>query len=534
MSSHNIFNTIEVRKPGHSRFNLSYDHKFTGNMGELIPFYIQELVPSDKFTVGSECLLRFQPLIAPVMHKIDVTVHYFFVPNRLLWPNWEDFITGATLPQGEQPAAPYFNDLLPYLGSPADYFGLPHGGNERINDATNAMPFAAYQKIYCDYYQDQNLIAIDFEEDFLLADGNNSTGLGVSDRFNAIRRRAWNHDYFTSCLPFAQKGEAVTLPMQFAQNSKMIIRPERPGLGTAGQPVLRDSLTGFTVGAQDLQVNFGSELAGGTNNPLYLDPQGSLYGDATSLNGELTGTINDLRTAYSLQRWLEKNARGGTRYIESILAHFGVKSSDARLQRAEFLGGYKQPVVISEVLQTSETAATPQANMAGHAISVGGKIACNYFAEEHGFIIGIMSVMPHSDYFQGVPKLFRKLNSMDYYWPDFALLGEQAVENAEVYYQFPDHPHNQLTFGYLPRYSEYRFNPNRISGELKTSLDFWTLARRFNAPPVLNDSFINCDPSNRIFAVDDVTPTNHHLIVHVHNSVYARRPMPKYGTPGMI
>ena len=237
-------------------------------------------------------------------------------------------------------------------------------------------------------------------------------------------------------------------------------------------------------------------------------------------------TINDLRRAFRLQEWLERAARGGTRYVELIKSFFGVNSPDKRLQRPEYITGIKTPVVISEVLQTSETATSPQGNMAGHGVSVVAGGDSDYYCEEHGVIMGIMSVMPKTAYQQGIHRTFLKFDPLDYYWEQFANIGEQEVFNKELY-AFTANGNN--TFGYIPRYSEYKFENNRVAGEFRNSLDFWHEGRIFATEPALNEEFISCNPANRIFAVTD--PEVDNLYCHILNKVEAIRPMPVYGTP---
>ena len=293
----------------------------------------------------------------------------------------------------------------------------------------NALPFAAYQAIYNEYYRDQNLID---PIDYKLIDGDNATSFGRVRELCNMRLRAWEHDYFTASLPFAQKGAAVDIPLgQIAENA----------------PIYRDSndVTPTTLTGTPYSV-----VVPGSNSPTTST---DLFAATGGLEVEPT-TINDLRRAYRLQEWLEKNARGGTRYIESILSHFGVKSSDARLQRPEYITGVKTPVVISEVLNTSGTQdQLPQGNMAGHGIAVSSGKSGNYYAEEHGYVIGIMSIMPKTAYQQGIPRNFLKLDPLDYYWPSFANIGEQEVQVQELYAYTANRAD---TFGYVPRYAEYR------------------------------------------------------------------------------
>jgi len=486
----------------------SHRHITTMKMGYLYPQLVKEVLPGDQINLQTSKLARFMPMIAPVMHRMDVSMHYFFVPNRILWDNWEKFITdansGAVLPYmiyrdgfNTQPATQNANSVkfLDYMGVPP----FPLGGTEDQN--INALPLAAYQCIWNEYYRDQNLQA---PVEYKLIDGNNS---GSSWTRNAeltkLRKRAWEHDYFTASLPFAQKGAAVDIPLgEFPQNVPVQTT-------TSGGTILNGS-TNQTVLEGD-----GSPLA---PNTLFAATEGIELAPTT---------INDLRRAFRLQEWLEKNARGGTRYIENILTHFGVKSSDKRLQRPEYITGVKSPVVISEIVNTTGAVdGLPQGNMAGHGISVSSGRSGSYFCEEHGYIIGVMSVMPKTAYQQGIPKTYLKNDTLDFFWPSFAHIGEQEVTNNEIY-AYTDQA-NQ-TFGYVPRYAEYKYMPSRVAGDFRTTLDYWHLGRIFAEDPQLNGAFIECNPDKRIFAVDD--PEGDSLYCHVLNKIKAVRPMPKFGTP---
>ena len=502
----NIFNSVQVQKPKKNVFDLSHDVKMSMKMGNLTPVLVTECVPGDSFQIGCDSLIRFAPMIAPVMHRMDVSVHYFFVPNRLTWDNWEKYIVDANTPN-PLPYINYTDDFTEDQKKFLDYMGVPPNTGTGYTQALNALPIAAYQAIYNEYYRDENLVT---EVDYTLADGNN-TG-DVTDLVK-MRQRAWEHDYFTAALPFAQKGTAVDIP-----------------IGTIDSDV--------AVNWNSLENTAIDAAAKMTNNQETWQQIGRTAGVSTTGNPEMIAktseleiqptTINDLRRAFRLQEWLEKNARGGTRYIENILMHFGVRSSDKRLQRPEYITGLKTPVIISEVLNTSATAEEAQGTMAGHGVAVSTGKYGNYFCEEHGYIIGIMSVMPQPAYQQGIPKTYLKSDPLDFFWPSFAHIGEQPVTNNELYAYTAT---AEDTFGYVPRYAEYKYQPSRVAGEFRTdALNFWHLGRIFANEPALNDTFIECTPDQceRIFAVQNGEDNLYCQIMH---RIKAVRPMPKFGTP---
>lgn len=500
MANKNLFTQVEVKAPERNVFDLSHDVKMSMKMGVLTPVLAMDVVPGDKLSLGAESLIRFAPMVAPVMHRFDATIHYFFVPNRIIWNNWEKWIIEPNT--AIQHPRLVVNEANYNTSKVFDYMGIPTplpGSQETIN----ALPFAAFQKIYNEYYRDQNLIT---EDNIDLVDGDNSANTNLWK----TRLRAWEHDYFTSALPFAQKGNAVGIPLGD------VVLKNTP----VNTPVLRNPQTGAPVASV---TNMGSSAQGLLINQaqqnIVIDPSGSL-----EVQNSL---ITDLRRVFSLQSFLEKAARSGTRMTEFLKAFFNVNAQDQRLQRPEYITGVKTPVVISEVLNTTGFQ-LPQGSMAGHGVGVINAGMKDYFCPEHGWIIGIMSVLPKPAYQQGLERQFIRINNpLDYYFPEFAHIGEQAVTNKELY-AFQGIP-GQDTFGYIPRYSEYKYKPSRVAGDFKTTLDFWHDGRIFNAPPVLNQSFIECVPDERIFNVVD--PNEDKLYVQVYNKIRAYRPMPYFGTP---
>jgi len=526
-----IFNEIKVNKPNSNTFNLSHDRKMSLNMGKLIPSLVMDVLPGDKIKLSSTQMLRFAPMIAPVMHRIDVFQHFFFVPNRLTWKNWEDFITGGETGT-EDPTFPIIrqSNSNVVVGELADYMGLPTKNPDPglpLTTPVSALPFAAYNIIYNEFFRDQNLIE---KLPYQLSDGTNNW-----NDYTKLQERAWGHDYFTSALPWTQKGPEATIPL----GTTAPLNYTNQGLNPDTTKLI-DKATGNQLNSQPFTENLGTQAGGntiyGNNGTLGQDFFRIDVDNSKALSVDLStataSSINDLRQAFRLQEWLEKNARGGSRYIEVIKSHFGVTSSDSRLQRPEFLGGGKSPVTISEVLQTSESGVapengTPQGNMAGHGINVGGGNDFSYYAQEHGYIIGLISILPKTAYYQGTPKHYKKFDKFDYYFPSFAHLGEQPIANTEIYTQINEEDNE--TFGYTPRYAEYKHMLSSVHGEFRTTLDFWHLARKFNKLPQLNEDFINCKPDKRIFAVE--LEEQETIYAHIFHDLKATRLMPYFGTP---
>jgi hypothetical protein len=508
--------------PKYNTFDLSHDKKLSLKMGEIIPVMAVDVLPGDKFTIESSHLTRMLPLVAPVMHNVKVKMRYFFSPNRLVWDNWEDFITGPeSATDVTEPTHPTI-ETTSIPSSLADYMGVNTSlgiGGQDVE--VNALPFAHYQFIWNEYFRDQNL---QDEVNYKLVDGDNS----VNGHLYPKRKVAWQHDRFTSALPFTQKGPEVTLPV--VQPGGRIDLSFDP-IGNPGK--IHNSNNGSVINLPpgDFETN-GSGIMFSANfgTLLAADITASNYINASDLNIQ-AATINELREAMAIQKWLELNARTGNRYTEHIQAHFGVKPQDARLQRPEEFGGSVANLQFSEVLQTSQTTTTGSdpsslGQIGGHGITASGSRKASYYAQEHGWVFAFMYVVPDTTYSQGVPAKFSKVDRYDYYQPLLAHIGEQPVKLKELYAQGTNDDEN--TFGYLPIYDEYRHEENSVHGLMKTSLEYWHMGRKFANPPALNASFIQSDPTDRIFVEQE---NAEQVIAHVYNDLKVQRKVPYYGTP---
>ena len=582
-----VFSSVLYRRPRKAKFNLSFENKLSMNLGELVPVFCKETLPGDRFKVNTEQILRFAPMLAPVMHRVNVYMHYFFVPNRILWNKWEDFITGGRLGT-ETPAMPYFlhSDLLGsqlearqhfFLnGSLTDYMGVPTlSEDDYSNNKISLLPFLAYQQVFNDYYRDQNLTEeVSWDHDL----EGEVTNEELLSELLRLRRRCWEKDYFTSALPFAQRGEDVTIPLDFGEDGRMTIKYQNSAFTQGNGTVFRNPANGDAISGSGILVTggtngtaratspasnnkigstqvtgqaetaavFNDTMSLGTTRNIDIDNSDNLYIDVEENNANIL--LNDIRVSERIQEWLERNARGGARYIEQILSHFGVVGDDARLQRAEYLGGGSQPVVFSEVTQTSmNTDSSALGEFAGHGVSVGNTMSFNRKFKEHGFVIGIMSILPRTCYQQGLSRMFSRFDKFDYYFPEFAELGEQEIKERELYCvrTIADGVHeaktleelNDETFGYQQRYAEYKYNPSEVHGDFRSTMNFWHMGRIFgnrdgsenDSMPRLNEDFVSAHPTNRIFNV--MSENYNKVYVNLYHNFTAIRPMPRHAVP---
>lgn len=522
------FSKIPATNIQRSVFDRSHTHKSTFNAGYLVPFYCDEVLPGDSFKISATTFARLNTPIVPFMDNLYLDTFFFYVPTRLLWSHWKNF-NGEQKNPGDSTdfVIPTFKNGTTFdVDSLGDHFGLPTG--VALNNI-NSLPFRAYNLIYNEWFRDENLIDSVYFDD----------GDGTDDISNFVMlKRCKRHDYFTSCLPFPQKGESVDIPLngnaslvadnpgssfiRFSYHSDYSIGPS--GGTTLFVPTAQNVLTG------NLPVYGGASYG---KSPVDV-PVDSFSGISADLSSVSAATINSLRQAFQLQRMLERDARGGTRYTEILRSHFGVISPDSRLQRPEYIGGRSTPISINPVVQQSSTDATsPQGNLAAFGVSGSNTKVMSKSFVEHGYIIGLVNVRAALTYQQGIDRLWSRRTRYDFYWPSLAHLGEQAVLNKEIYAQGT--AADEEVFGYQERYAEYRYGKNQITGKFRSSdpqsLDVWHLAQKFDSLPTLSPSFINENvPMDRVVAV----PSEPDILFDSYINIRAARPMPLYGVPGLI
>lgn len=540
-----------------STFDRSSSIKFTFNVGDIIPFFVDEVLPGDSFHIRTSKVVRMQTLLTPIMDNIYLDTYFFFVPNRLVWEHWREF-NGENTQSAWLPTTEYEVPQITApsggwnIGTLADYFGIPTGV---AGLSVNALPFRAYSLIMNEWFRDENLTdpLVTPTDDATVAGVN--TGNYITDvaKGGLPFKASKYHDYFTSCLPAPQKGPDVTIPVGSLADLPVVTKPLSHSNSGSTEPLRFYSLNAPTTSPSDFVLGPAKS---------YVFPDGSQMEAQAFRGANYTGspsttpgayptnlwalqsgtaqaaTINQLRMAFQVQKLYEKDARGGTRYIEILKEHFGVTSPDARLQRPEYLGGNRIPIHINQVIQNSasESGASPQGTTTAYSLTSDSHGDFRKSFVEHGFVIGLCVARYDHTYQQGLERFWSRKDRFDYYWPVFANIGEQAVKNKEIFAQGTSV--DDEVFGYQEAWADYRYKPNRVAGEMRSSyaqsLDVWHLADHYSALPSLSDSWIREDSStvNRVLAVSDNLSAQ--LFADFYVQCRATRPMPMYSVPGLI
>lgn len=534
-----------------STFDRSASVKTSFNVGDIVPFFLEEVLPGDTFNVRTSKVVRMQTLLTPMMDNVYLDSYYFFVPNRLVWNHWKEFngentesawipTTEYSVPQITSPSAGWS------VGTLADYFGLPTGVGGL---SVSALPFRAYALVMNEWFRDQNL------QDPLVVPVDDATVVGVnSGNFVTDCAKgglpyiaAKYHDYFTSCLPSPQKGPDVTLSVASQGDLPVVAKsqvvPDPGSYSICFKHNFADNLS-YPLYAKSPSTLDSSNLimfSGDGVDKSSVVSYGAVPNNLWAVNSgsAIVATINQLRMAFQIQKLYERDARGGTRYIEVLKSHFGVTSPDARLQRPEYLGGNRVPINVNQVIQQSGTGAgadTPQGTVVGMSQTTDSNHDFIKSFTEHGYIIGVMVARYDHTYQQGIERHWSRKTRFDYYWPVFANIGEQAVLNKEIFAQGT--AKDNEVFGYQEAWSDYRYKPNRVTGEMRSayeqSLDVWHLADDYASLPSLSDSWIREDKNtvDRVLAVK--SSVSDQLFADIYVSNRATRPMPMYSVPGLI
>jgi hypothetical protein len=537
-----------------SRFDRSASLKTSFNVGDVVPFFLDEVLPGDTFSVDTSKVVRMQTLLTPMMDNVYLDTYYFFVPNRLVWDHWKQFCgentesawipeTEYTMPQITAPANSGWS-----VGTLADYFGIPTGVPGL---SVSSLPFRAYALIINEWFRDQNL------QDPLVVPTDDSTVAGVNTgtfvtdvaKGGKPFIAAKYHDYFTSCLPSPQKGPDVLIPSATAGEYPVVPRsnlvPDSLLDGTRYSAKIYDaeddaSKTRAGIGFYVSDDGFtGRQTTGILNTPSGRTGSVPVINNLWAVaSGGLGATINQLRLAFQIQKFYEQQARGGSRYTELVRSFFGVTSPDARLQRPEYLGGNRVPINVNQIIQQSgtESSGTPQGTVVGQSLTTDSHSDFTKSFTEHGLIIGLMVARYDHTYQQGLNRLWSRKDKFDFYWPVFANIGEQPVKNKEIYAQ--GNAKDDEVFGYQEAWADYRYKPNMVTGEMRSayaqSLDVWHLADDYNALPTLSDAWIREDKStvDRVLAVQ--SSVSNQLFADIYVKNLCTRPMPMYSIPGLI
>ncbi len=562
-----IFSNVSGLKPGKTAFNLSHTHIFDCNFGELVPVACLETLPGDVFRLNADVVGRLtSALKSPILSQMDIVLEAFYCPTRLLMGHdanfetpvgevtWEEFISGGKDGShigNESYPLPRFcidNDNETFsTGGFADHLGVQTNVKISGVDTPLSFPWRMYRWIWNEYYRDENLMD-ELQVCRWLGNGipsSDSTYISLSD-YDSLLHRCWRKDYFTSALPFQQRGTSPALPISG------ILPVTFGGTFHLTAPDIQDiSNNNFVLEAFKGNVGGSNRIFLGKASDAVFDDGdqvAEISGDMSGVTGSVnlsnaaTFDVNQIRTAFQVQKWLERNARGGVRYTEYLRSHFGVSPSDARLQRPQFIGSCRSPWLVNEVLQTSETntSVTPQGNQAGQAINLSRNSLGKFKSYEYGYILILASVVPKALYQQGIPKYLSRKHNLDFYTPEFAHLSEQPVLNKEIFYKTGGN--NDGIFGFQPIWNELRFIPSKVTGHMRTgandySFDYWHFGRNFADTPLLNADFllIGSNVSSRqelmrVFAVQDENP----FIINCGLQIKALRPMPYLSEPGLI
>lgn len=539
-----------------SKFVRPSTHKTTFNAGNLIPIYVDEVLPGDTFKMNMSSVIRMTTPIYPVMDNANMDVYFFFVPNRLVWDHWKEFFGENNTTHWEQPV----EYEVPQITAPAggwakgtiaDYMGIP---TKIENISVQALPFRAYCKIWNDWFRDQNLKdpAMISMDETTTAGANSGDYVTNAEKGALPLKVAKYHDYFTAALPEPQKGPEVTIGLGGGY-LPVITRNDLTGATGSDKPSLKmfadgphtngtfKGLAVYTKG-NSAALDGIKEIAGTDASPStaannWTVQPANLWADA-NMGQNTTTSINSLRQAFAIQRLYEKNARGGTRYIEIIKAHFGVQSPDARQQRSEYLGGTRIPINMDQVIQTSNSGQgiTPQGNTAAYSLTAFNESMFTKSFTEHGYIIGLCAIRTEHTYQQGIERFWSRKKMLDYYFPTLANLGEQAILNKEIYAQ--GNATDDEAFGYQEAWAEYRYKPSRVSGAMRsnyqTTLDAWHYADKYTQQPILSSEWIDETSANidRTLAVQSAKEDQ--FIADFYFACEATRPMPLYSIPGLI
>jgi hypothetical protein len=566
-----VFSHVTAERPRRSVFDLSYSKKFTADFSYLYPVMFDEAVPGDFWKIGASSVIRANPLAAPVMHEIDATAHYFFVPTRIIDPNFEEALSGGvtgtsllTFPRWTyiHTNMAQYPTLWDMLGMPTDISPAQYNSAPLTVFKPIVYPLAAYLCIHAEYYADENLYGASNAYCMSPNGGfylqafwnlyNAPYNVNIWNFWNQLRQRVWRKDYFTSALPFRQRGDSLSIPLtgygHALHNNSAGPTPfwlPDDGVYRTVRGVLQPDIAGAPDTRVVDPVLYNAPSLGSTSQhgDLVL-PKSQFDNNNVDLSSVGTFDVSDLRSLFQMQKWQERNARSGVRYTELLRAHFGVAPRDDRLDRPEYIGGCKIPIAITEVLKTSTTDSTsPQANMAGHGISVGGDFIGSYRVQEFGYIVGLLSIMPKPAYEDRMDRQWLRRDRFDMYWPEFAHLSEQAIFSGELRYSAT--AGDQAVFGFQGIYNEMRFKHDMVCGGMRQSrgsspdvgFSFWHCARHWDisARPSLDISFLQtgfneATGAKRILAV----PSAPAFLVNWKNHVKAVRPLPYRADPGLI